>query len=160
MTAVKKMAAKKKQTTKRVGWGKVEVDEEQVFKLAQFGCNDGEIASFFGVDRMTLVRHFEQVIAKGHDNLRRVIRKKQVELAMHGDRTMLIWLGKQMLGQKEPSPLIAIQNNYTENDGPTTSINEIVEGWETQTRKALGLPEPAEVSDKVPGEVGTGQDEV
>ena len=30
------------------------------------------------------------------------LRRKQYELALEGDRTMLIWLGKQHLGQSEP----------------------------------------------------------
>ena len=29
------------------------------------------------------------------------IRRKQYELAMAGDKTMLIWLGKQLLGQSQ-----------------------------------------------------------
>ena len=38
------------------------------------------------------------------------LRAKQVEMALAGDKSMLIWLGKQMLGQTD-SPTVAIQNN-------------------------------------------------
>jgi hypothetical protein len=40
------------------------------------------------------------------------LRKKQWELAMGGDTKMLIWLGKQYLGQK---------------DSPTTPMNQPIE---------------------------------
>jgi hypothetical protein len=105
----KKLAAKKKKTGRPLAV----VDEEQVYKLSQFGCTYEEIGSFFDVNGDTIRRRFAGTVAKGRDHLKRVIRKKQVELAMRGDRTMLIWLGKQLLGQSEPA-LIQQTNNVVQ----------------------------------------------
>jgi hypothetical protein len=38
---------------------------------------------------------------KGRSILKMSLRREQVRLAKQGDRTMLIWLGKQYLGQSE-----------------------------------------------------------
>jgi hypothetical protein len=35
---------------------------------------------------------------QGYSQLRMSLRRKQVAMALDGDRTMLIWLGKQLLG--------------------------------------------------------------
>ena len=51
-------------------------------------------------------------MTKGRATLKRRLRRKQLELALEGDKTMLIWLGKQMLGQVD-TPKVAIQNNVT-----------------------------------------------
>lgn len=47
---------------------------------------------------------------KRMEPLRLKLFQKQLELAMKGDRTMLVWMGKQLLDQKE-SPLI--EQNHT-----------------------------------------------
>lgn len=49
-------------------------------------------------ERLTFAEAFEALSASG----RMSIRRKQFEMAMEGDRTMLVWLGKNYLGQSEP----------------------------------------------------------
>jgi hypothetical protein len=39
-------------------------------------------------------------MARGEARACIALRRKQMELALKGDRTMLIWLGKQRLGQQ------------------------------------------------------------
>lgn len=48
--------------------------------------------------RITFDEAFERFSAKARMDLRR----KQLKLAMEGDRSMLVWLGKQYLGQRDP----------------------------------------------------------
>lgn len=60
-----------------------------------------EIGSILGCSVNTLERRFGDVIEKGRSNLRMSLRREQVRLALGGDRTMLIWLGKQLLGQRD-----------------------------------------------------------
>lgn len=144
---------------KPTGRPPIPIDEDEVYKLAQFGCTYREIGSFFGVSEATIHERFQTTVEKGRDHLKKVIRKKQVELALKGDRTMLIWLGKQLLDQREPSPLIAIQNNNygdTEKEKQQTSVAEIVEAWEEEARKEFGLPEPAKIPDAIPTSMGSG----
>ena len=123
MAATKKALVKRKKTARPLA----EVDEGQVFKLAQFGCTYDEIGSFFDVNGDTIRRRFAPTVAKGRDYLKRVIRKKQVELAMRGDRTMLIWLGKQLLDQKEPALLQ--QTNITQVIPPEAKMEEKLNEW-------------------------------
>ena len=81
---------------------KVELTEEQkIEKLASYGLTNKEIAEALGYDDSTLKRNFEKNIIKGKANLRERLKKKQISVAMQGNVVMLIWLGKQYLGQAE-----------------------------------------------------------
>jgi hypothetical protein len=64
-----------------------------------------DIALIVGCSVDTLERRFADVIETGRADVRKSLRRKQVELAMKGDRTMLIWLGKQLLGQRDEQRL-------------------------------------------------------
>jgi AraC-like DNA-binding protein len=78
-----------------------EIDEKQVFKLAKILCTDEEIAAVLNCSSDTLVRRFAEPLEKGRQFGRQSLRRKQYQLAMKGDRTMLVWLGKQYLGQQD-----------------------------------------------------------
>jgi hypothetical protein len=84
-----------------VGRDKKVVPPADVYKLAQMGCKDSEIAEWFGVDDSTLNYNFKQNILKGKHNLNCSLRQAQIRLALSGNATMLIWLGKNILGQSE-----------------------------------------------------------
>lgn len=87
----------------------VEIDWNQFDKLAQMQCTQVEIAGFFGCTQKTLaeavrrekgkpyLEYYEEKSQAGKIALRR----EQYRLALAGDKTMLIWLGKQILGQKD-----------------------------------------------------------
>jgi hypothetical protein len=86
---------------KSVGRPKIEIDEELLYKLATIHCTMKEMVDILGVSQDTLKRNFAHIIAKGKSDGKMRLRRKQVEVAMSGNHTMLIWLGKQMLGQAE-----------------------------------------------------------
>lgn len=75
--------------------------EKQVEKLASYGLTNKEIAEALGFDDSTLKRKFENFLTKGKANLKQRLKRKQIEVAMNGNVSMLIWLGKQYLGQAE-----------------------------------------------------------
>lgn len=75
--------------------------EKQILELSGLGLNNTEIANFLSIDDTTLKRNYEKFLTKGRDILKKKLRKKQIEVAMKGNATMLIWLGKVLLGQKE-----------------------------------------------------------
>jgi hypothetical protein len=77
------------------------VFDEDVFKLAAMGCTDSEIARWFGIEESTLKYNFSEIIAKGREQLKQSLRRAQIRLAMSGNATMLIWLGKNILGQSD-----------------------------------------------------------
>ncbi len=87
--------------SKRVGRPTVKIDEGQLEKLAAIDCSFEEMASIVGCSVRTLHRNFDTVIEKGRAHGRASLKRKQFELAMSGNATMLIWLGKVRLGQKE-----------------------------------------------------------
>ena len=102
---------------------KLEWDAEQIrqFKeLCGIFCTQDEICRVMGVtpeqlDKL-LNRHlreevcgragqricFDEAFARFSAGGRESLRRKQFELAMEGDKSMLVWLGKQYLGQKDP----------------------------------------------------------
>jgi len=77
------------------------VFDVDVYKLAAMGCNDREIATWFDCNEDTLRNNFSEIIAKGREDLKQNLRRAQIKLAMSGNATMLIWLGKNILGQQE-----------------------------------------------------------
>ena len=87
-----------------VGRDKKVVPPKDVERLAQMGCKDSEIADWFGVDENTLRYNFSVELLKGKLALNQSLRQAQIRLALTGNATMLIWLGKNILGQSD-SPL-------------------------------------------------------
>lgn len=78
-----------------------EVDEEKLELLASFGLTTREIAAVLDVSPDTIERNYAETLAWGVNKCRASLKRKQWEMAMAGNVTMLIWLGKQMLGQKD-----------------------------------------------------------
>ena len=91
---------------KVIGRNKKAISTADVFKLAAIGCKDIEIAEWFGIDSNTLRYNFSVELTKGRETLKQSLRRKQIEVAMSGNPTMLIFLGKNLLGQSD-SPLAA-----------------------------------------------------
>lgn len=114
----------------KVGRPKIELDRDQIFKLARLHCTIKEIADFFDVDRDTISNNYSAEITKGRADGRIRLRKKQFDLAMSGNVSMCIWLGKQMLDQNDrhideddlPKPLI-IQEDATVLEMPQKGSN-------------------------------------
>ena len=80
---------------------KYDIDTEKVEQLAGFGCTNTEIASFFGCSENTIRRSYGEFLAKGRDKGKIRLRQLQWRAAERGNTSMLIWLGKQVLGQSE-----------------------------------------------------------
>ena len=77
------------------------IEERQVETLASIGCTVADIALVIGCSKDTLERRFAAAIEKGRASARGSLLKKQYELALSGNVTMLVWLGKQRLGQTD-----------------------------------------------------------
>jgi hypothetical protein len=86
-----------------VGRGKNKriVTPDDVYKLAAIGSTDREIARWFDVNEDTLRYNFKESLAKGREDLSQSLRHAQLKLALSGNATMLIWLGKNILGQQD-----------------------------------------------------------
>lgn len=77
------------------------VDEKLLRELAQIHCTMDEIAAVVGVSKDTLERRYAAVIKEGRDEGKSSIRRAQYLAAMKGNTAMLIWLGKQLLDQRD-----------------------------------------------------------
>lgn len=89
----------------------VKIDQEIFENLCKIQCTEEEIYSWFGVSKETLIRWckntygsdfataFKNLSNQGKISLRRAQIKKATTGKM--DTTMLIWLGKQYLGQTD-----------------------------------------------------------
>ncbi len=78
-----------------------DVDRDLVWKLATLQCSLKEIADQFNMTPETLNRNFGDLIEKGRSVGRKSLRRAQFEKALNGDSKMLVWLGKQYLGQED-----------------------------------------------------------
>ncbi len=101
------------------------VDIEKLEKYARIGATQQEMSRCLGVSPATLERRlqqpkFREALDKGQADLYTSLRTKQVQLALAGNVTMLIWLGKQYLGQKDK------QEHTGADGGPIEHKHEIV----------------------------------
>lgn len=100
------MAVKK---TKKMGRPKVSVDWDEFEKLCAMQCTLKEIATWFNCSESTLVRRckeekkttFEGYYKKHSEAGRISLRRAQLQYAMKGNASLLIFLGKQYLGQRD-----------------------------------------------------------
>ncbi len=89
-------------TGRIIGRDKIVIPEEQVAQLSQYHCTNKEMADFFGVKLQTFVDNFRDIIDKNRIITKQRLRKAQLDLALtKHDRVMLIFLGKNMLGQSD-----------------------------------------------------------
>lgn len=86
---------------KPVGRPRKQLDTDLIEKLASIFCTNEEIASVVECHPDTLADNFSEYIKKGREKGKMSLRRRQYEKAMSGHSTMLIWLGKQYLGQKD-----------------------------------------------------------
>lgn len=86
-----------------VGRGKTQrvVPPDEVYKLAEIGCTDREISEWFMIKEDTLRYNFADYLTKGRAGMKRRLRSVQLSTALSGNATLLIWLGKNLLGQSD-----------------------------------------------------------
>lgn len=85
------------------------IDWDLIGQLAKIQCTEEEIAFVLKCSSRTLRNHavrtqgctFEDYLEQYRADGRMSLRRKQFEIAMSGDKTLLIWLGKQYLGQSD-----------------------------------------------------------
>lgn len=85
------------------GRPKKKIDYQTVEKLASIQCTQEEISNFLGISTRTLQKdeEFLRIYKKGLDNGKMSLRRWQYKKAQDGNVSMLIWLGKQYLGQMD-----------------------------------------------------------
>lgn len=102
-----------------VGTGdkQVVIDPKEVQKLAELHATWEEMSDYFGVPRTTLQYNFDDIIKLARASTKCKLRKKQIDVALKGNPSMLIWLGKNMLGQRDKfDDDVEIEQEITKDD--------------------------------------------
>jgi len=89
---------------------KKEIDKREFEKLCSLQCTKEETCSWFDLTDKTLERWCKEEYKVGFSEVFSIkrglgkisLRRSQWQVAEKGNVTMLIWLGKQYLDQKEP----------------------------------------------------------
>lgn len=89
-----------------VGRPRNNVDPEQVRRLAMINCSYAEMAAVLNCDESYLTKNFSQVIKDGREQGTMSLKRAQWTSAMKGNTQMLIWLGKNRLGQKDKTETV------------------------------------------------------
>lgn len=100
------------------GANKKVIPPDEVYHLASLGCSVTEMADWFQVSQSTLKYNFGEYIKQGKEHIKQKLRQAQIDVALKGNATMLIWLGKNMLSQSD-NPVDANNNAplpWTDND--------------------------------------------
>ena len=124
----------------------VPFDLVELEKLCRLNCTNAEIAVFLGVTERTVERRiaksaaFRDAVQRGRNYGKLSLRRKQIEVASAGNATMLIWLGKQYLGQadkvepggQDEAPPVAVSFNVR----PAAADMRVTVGSEQKARGA------------------------
>jgi len=88
---------------------KYNIDNKDVEKLASYGCSVREIANYFGCSEDLIKKSYSQFVTKGKDKGKIRLRQMQWRAAENGSVPMLIWLGKQVLGQSDKQEITEVK---------------------------------------------------
>jgi hypothetical protein len=88
----------------------IEIDFEQLEKLASLQCTDRELAAFFRCTTRTIENRrkdpaFKEALDRGRAMGQISVRRAQMRLLEGGSAAMAIWLGKILLGQRDVTPI-------------------------------------------------------
>ena len=93
----------------KVGRPKKIINYDLVESLGAIHCTVEEIANILNLNKRTLERDSEfcRIYKKAIDNGKMCLRRYQWKAVEEGNTTMLVWLGKQYLGQKDKTEMEA-----------------------------------------------------
>ena len=83
---------------------------DKIQMLASFGCSITEIAKYFRIDESTVRKNYKDELETGRESLKVRLRQLQWDHAARGNTALLIWLGKQYLGQTDRKEIDLIGN--------------------------------------------------
>ena len=115
------------------GQPQVKIDWKKVDELLEAGCLGTEIAGYLGISDTSLYRHTEAYKGMSFSEYRQhkvskgdsILRNKQYQKAIKGDNTMLLWLGKNRLKQRDKEPELVASNEQ---------IDELIEGLKSMKK--------------------------
>ncbi len=124
---------------RRQGAGRkpVKIDLVELQKLCSLQCTNEEIAAWLNCSVRTVENYskkpeYAEVMARGRAKGRISVRRAQMKLLEAGNATMGVWLGKQLLGQRDVTPI-----ELTGTQGKPLEISvEVIDAILTQAKKS------------------------
>jgi hypothetical protein len=115
---------------------KVKIDWQRVNKLLQAQCSGSSIASILGIHENTLYdrckkdqsMEFMAYSAKKKSEGKELLKEKMYDIAMAGDKILLIWLSKQYLGMSESLEKLS-------DEACELVIQKLKQRYETETQR-------------------------
>ena len=92
------------------GRPKLDIDSDKVEMLASFGCSTVEIAKLHNCDEHTIRKRFKDELERGRESMKIKLRQLQWKQGENGNTSLLIFLGKQYLGQSDRNELELVGN--------------------------------------------------
>jgi len=86
----------------KMGRPYVDIDLDKVERLSIVGCSADEIAAELGVSERTIWRRCGTVLARGAKKSHVRLRSALMKYALAGNPALLVFLGKSILGLREP----------------------------------------------------------
>ena len=91
----------------------VNIDQEEFEKLCTYYCTLADISNFFKCSedtienwcKKTYKRLFSDISEEKRGLVRLQLRRKQIQVALSGNVSMLIWLGKNLLDQTDKAEI-------------------------------------------------------
>lgn len=120
------------------------IDPREVEKLASLWCSINEMADYFNVPINTFKYNFIDVIKKARADTRRTLRQAQIKVALSGNVTMLIWLGKNILGQSDAPEELESEPEMTREE-IDARIQELLQNIKNEPRPETGTNDAAPV---------------
>ena len=111
------------------------IDWEKVGKMIMAGSNGAQVSASLNIDYSTLTRrcaedlktNFTDFFNQKREAGNNLLYNKQFDVAMKGDRGMLIWLGKNRLGQTDKRETV---NTEIRDDRTEAEILRNIKGLE------------------------------
>lgn len=127
----------------KTGRPRIELDSAEIEKLCRLNCTMDEIAAFFGCSTDTIERRMKEdedlklAIERGRATGKISLRRKQFQILEDSNSaSMAIWLGKQLLGQRD-------NLDVTTESKDKSSVTKAMELFKQVASKSKQSGEPA-----------------
>ena len=106
---------------------KIQLDVDDIRELASEGNTIEDIATLLGVSNEVINSNdeYKNAYEMGLCDMRATLRHSQFQSAKSGNTTMLVWLGKVILGQREET--VSTLKLEREDDELTKSLKDLAE---------------------------------
>lgn len=137
------------------GRPRADIDPKKLEALCQVHATDQEIAAHFGVCLRTIEGlkkkpEYRDVFARGRADGKISLRRAQWQAALAGSAAMMIWLGKQELGQAEKLEHTGAKGGPIQ----VQQVREMLDGLSDDDFRRLAQDAGVKISDADPAQIG------